>query len=419
MAQKTLSRERCGAKGPGRRAERGEGRPRLKMTSRTRFIAILVSAPIIAFTVIGGILGHAMARADDTYANLRVFNDVVSLIMSNYVEQPNMDNVMRGAMRGLAEGLDSDSAYLTPAQARQAESSDQAGAADVGISLTHQYYLRVVATRDDSPAAKAGIRPGDFVRLVDSRPTRDISALEGQRLLAGAPGSKVKLTLIRGGNTAEPHVVELTREAPQTVDVKSRQQGDGIGYVRVASFGRRVTEQLRSQIATLTKGGATRVIVDVRNTATGDLAEGIAAARLFVPSGTIAVRESRSGGQVKIAAAKGDGAVTVPVTVLVDIGTSGPAEVFAAALAGNKRAELIGEHTVGRTGVQELVKLPDGSALWITSTRYLTPAGEQLQAKGLEPNVPVDQPEGDFGAPAPADAILQRAIEKLTSKKAA
>jgi len=194
------------------------------MTSRTRVIAILVSAPVIAFTVIGGLLGHAMARADDTYANLRVFNDVVSLIMSNYVEQPNMDNVMRGAMRGLAEGLDSDSAYLTPAQVRQAESSDQIGPADVGITLTHQYYLRVVATRDDSPAAKAGIRPGDFVRLVDSRPTRDMSAVEGQRLLAGAAGSKVKLTIIRGGSTTEPHIVELTREAPQTVDVKSRQQ---------------------------------------------------------------------------------------------------------------------------------------------------------------------------------------------------
>jgi carboxyl-terminal processing protease len=389
------------------------------MTSRTRFIAILVSAPVIAFTIIGGLLGHAMARADDTYANLRVFQDVVSLIMSNYVEQPNMESVMRGAMRGLAEGLDSDSAYLTAAQARQAESGEQAGPADVGLSLTHQYYLRVVATRDDSPGAKAGIRPGDFVRLVDSRPTRDMSALEGQRLLAGPPGSKVKLTVIRGGSTAEPHIVELTREAPQTVDVKSRQQGDGIGYVRVASFGRRVTEQLRSQISSLTKAGATRLIVDVRNTAAGELAEGIAAAKLFVPSGTIAVRESRSTGQVKIAAEKGDGSVAVPITLLVDSGTSGAAEVFAAALAGNKRAELIGERTIGRTGVQELVKLPDGSALWITSTRYLTPAGAQLQAKGLEPDVVVDQPEGDFGAPAPADAILQRAIEKLTIKKAA
>jgi carboxyl-terminal processing protease len=389
------------------------------MTSRTRFIAILISAPVIAFTVIGGLLGHAMARADETYANLRVFHDVVSLIMSNYVEQPNMDSVMRGAMRGLAEGLDSDSAYLTAPQVRQFEAGEQAAPADVGITLTHQYYLRVVATRDDSPAAKAGIRPGDFVRLLDSRPTRDMSALEGQRLLAGAPGSKVKLTVIRGGGAAEPHALELTREAPPNVDVKSRQQGDAIGYLRIASFGRRTAEQVRSQIASLTKGGATRLIIDVRNSAAGELTEGIATARLFVGSGTIAVRESRSNGQVKIAAEKGDGVITIPVTLLVDTGTSGPAEVFAAALAGNKRAELIGERTIGRTGVQELVKLPDGSALWITSTRYLTTAGAPLQAKGLEPDVVVDQPEGEFGAPPPPDAILQRATEKLTVKKAA
>ena len=257
------------------------------------------------------------------------------------------------------------------------------------------------------------------MRLVDSRPTRDMSALEGQRLLAGAPGSKVKLTIIRGSSTTEPHIVELTREAPQTIDVKSRQQAAGIGYVRIASFGRRVGEQVRSQIAALTKGGATRVIVDVRNTAGGDLTEGIAAARLFVATGTLAVRESRTGGQVKIAAEKGDGSIAVPVTLLVDTGTSGAAEVFAAALGGSKRAEIIGERTVGRTGVQELIKLPDGSALWITSTRYLTPGGTQLQAKGLEPDVAVDQPEGDFGAPAPADTILQRALERISPKKAA
>jgi carboxyl-terminal processing protease len=388
------------------------------MTSRKRLLAILVSAPVIAFTVVGGFLGQAMARTDDTYANLRVFQDVVSLIMSNYVEQPNMDSVMRGAMRGLAEGLDTDSAYLTQQQVRDLESGTPVGPADVGIVLTHQYYLRVVAARDDSPAAKAGIRPGDFVRVLGSRPTRDMSAFEGQRLLSGAAGTTVKLTVIRG-SAAEPHVVELTREIPPAVEVKSRAQGDSIGYVRVSGFSRRAVDQLRAQVASLTKGGATRFIIDVRNTASGDLAEGIAAARLFVPSGTLTVRETRPAGQEKIAATKGDGAITAPLTVLVDSGTSGAAEIFAAALAGNNRAELIGERTSGRTGTQELVKLPDGSALWITASRYLTPAGTPLQAKGLEPTVIVDQPEGDFGAPAPADAILQRALERLTAKKAA
>jgi carboxyl-terminal processing protease len=321
-------------------------------------------------------------------------------------------------MRGLAEGLDSDSAFLTQPQVRQIESGDQIGPADVGIELTHQYYLRVVSAREDSPAYRAGIRPGDFVRLIDSRPTRDMSAFEGQRLLRGSTGSKVKLTVIRG-SAVEPHIVELMREVAPAPDVKSRMQGDGIGYVRIASFGKRAADQLRTQIASLTKAGATKLIIDVRNTATGDLADGVPSARLFVGSGTLAIRESRPTGQQKIDASKGDGTVTLPVTLLVDTGTSGAAEVFAAALGGNKRAELIGERTIGRAGTQELVRLPDGSGLWITSSRYLTPAAAPIQGKGLEPDVPVDYQDGEFGSPAPADTILQKAIERLTVKKAA
>jgi len=290
------------------------------MTSRTRLLVLFVSAPVIAFAVIGGFLGNVLARSDDTYAHLRVFQDVVSLIMSNYVEQPNLDTVMRGAMRGLADNLDSDSAFLTAPQVRQIESGDQPGPADLGIELTHQYYLRVVAARDDSPAAKAGIHPGDFVRIVESRPTRDMSAFEGSRLLHGAAGSKVKLTIIRG-SAAEPHIVELAREVTAAPDVKSRMQGDGIGYVRVAAFGKRAAEQVRTQVAALAKTGATRLIIDVRNSATGDLAEGVTVARLFVPSGTLAIRDSRAAGQQKLDAVKGDGAIAVQVELLVDAGT--------------------------------------------------------------------------------------------------
>jgi carboxyl-terminal processing protease len=391
------------------------------MTSRTRLIVLVISAPVIAFAVVGAFLGNVMARSDDTYAHLKVFQDVVSLIMSNYVEQPNLDSVMRGAMRGLAENLDSDSAFLTAPMVRQAEGGDRAGAADVGLELTHQYYLRVVSARDDSPAAKAGIRPGDFIRIIESRPTRDMSAFEAQRLMRGAPGTKLKLTVIRG-SAVEPHVVELTREAPAgpaAQEVKGRMQTDGVGYVRIAAFGRRASEQVRTQVAALTKSGATRLIIDVRNAATGDLADGVAVARLFVSNGTLAIRDSKASGQEKLVAAKGDGAFALPVVLLVDNGTSGAAEIFAAALSGNKRAELVGEHTIGRAGTQELIKLPDGSGLWITTSRYLGPDGKPIQGKGLEANVPVDQPEGDFGAPQQTDPILQKALDQLAAKKAA
>lgn len=388
------------------------------MTSRTRLFVLFTSAPVIAFAVIGGFLGNALARSDETFAHLRVFQDVVSLIMSHYVEEPNLPNVMRGAMRGLAEGLDPDSAYLSPQQVRQAENGDRLAPGDVGIELTHQYYLRVVSTREGSPAFKAGIRPGDFVRIIDTRPTRDMSAFEGLRLLHGAPGSKVRLTIIRG-NAVEPHVVDLVREAPSGPDVRGRLEGDGIGYIRIASFGPKAIEQLRAQVATLSKQGASRLIVDVRNATGSNLTEGIAAARLFVPTGILAIRESRTAGQEKILAAKGDRAIVLPTVVLIDTGTSGPAELFAAGLSGNKRAELIGERTLGRATSQELVKLPDGSGLWITASRYLTPAGSALHTKGLVPDISVDQTDAEFGAPEPADTILMKAVERLGVKKAA
>ncbi len=191
------------------------------MTSRTRTLVLAISVPVIAFVVIGGYLGQALAK-DDTYQHLRVFEDVVSLVLNNYVEQVDVSDAMKGAMKGLADGLDPDSAYLTPELAKTVQADAAAmPAADVGLDITRQYYLRVVAARDGSPAARAGLRSGDFIRAIDNRPTRDMSAYEGARLLRGAPGSKVSLLVIRG-NAADPHVVDLVRERPNGADVTSR-----------------------------------------------------------------------------------------------------------------------------------------------------------------------------------------------------
>src|SRR5688572_3803386 len=136
------------------------------MTSRTRLLVLVVSTPVIAFAIIGGFLGQAMAR-DDTYQHLRVFEDVISLVLNNYVEEVDVNRAMKGAMHGLAEGLDADSAYLTPALVKTFD--EQPAPADVGLELTRQYYLRVVSARDGSPAAKVGLRAGDFVRMINDR----------------------------------------------------------------------------------------------------------------------------------------------------------------------------------------------------------------------------------------------------------
>ncbi len=388
------------------------------MSSQFRRVVLWVSAPVIAFALAGGFIGRVAAR-EDTYPHLSVFSEVVKLINERYVEKTDADKVMDGAMRGLADSLDPDSTFLTAAEVKQVEANAPLAAGDVGIDLTRQYWLRIIATRDGSPAAKAGLRTGDYVRVIGDTATREMSVYEGMRRLRGAPGSKVTLTIIRG-NTNDPHVVELTREAVPTVDVTSRTAAPGVGLLRVAAFTSRTAAQARAAVADLARTGATKLVVDVRHTSGGSNEAGLALARLFVASGTLAKREARGSEPVTIATSTGDGSITMPLTLLVDNGTSGAAELFASAIVGNKRAELVGEHTIGRAGEQKLVKLPDGSGLWMTTTKYLTPAGEPLHEKGLAPATAVDAPDVEFGAPEPTtDAILEKALEQLSGKKAA
>ncbi len=385
------------------------------MTSRTRRIVLVVTAPVIAFAIIGGLLEKASAR-QAAYTHLRVFEDVVSLISSNYVEKADLSKVMRGAMRGLAEGLDPDSAYLPIEEARIHESGAKQDAGETGIELTRGYYLRVIAARDGSPAAKAGLMAGDFLRAIDGKPTREMSVYEGARLLRGAPGTKVSLVVIRG-NVVDPHPVDLTREVPAGRDVTGRMEGGTVGCVRIAAFGPGVAKAVASAAGELAKAGASSLLVDVRDTATGSYEAGIDVARLFVASGTVAIKEIRGSARQTIAAAAGDGAVTLPAVLLVNDGTSGAAEIFAAALAGRKRASLVGERTHGRAALQKFVRLPDGAGMIVSNGWFLTPAGEPIHEKGLVPEVVVDVPERDFGArPAATDVILQKGLERIRGK---
>ena len=413
------------------------------MTSKTRLSILLLSTPVLMFVVVGGLIGRASAPSGDTtFRELRVFDDVLRLVISNYVEEVKVDKAMEGALKGLAEGLDPDSAYLNAQQVADIQSGAPLPEGDVGLELTRQYYLRVIAARDGSPAGKAGLQTGDYVRAIDGKPTRDMSVFEGVRLLRGAPGSKVTLTVIRG-NAADPHEVPLVRETPSASVVTGKALTPEVGYVRIVSFREGVVDQVKKQIGDLSRAGSKSLIIDVRHTAEGPLDNGVAVARLFVKSGTLSMKGGREpqkaadkgsdgdkandkNASVKptpsetTSARPGDGAIDLPVQVLVTTGTSGAAEVFAAALDGNKRADLIGEHTLGRAALQKLVKLPENRGLWLTYLRYLTPSGESIQGKGLKPDVEVEDSDAtDFGAPvADTDPILDAALARVAKKAA-
>jgi carboxyl-terminal processing protease len=389
------------------------------MTSRIRAYVLGLSIPVIVFAVIGGYLGQVMAQGDETFRYLRVFEDVVSLVVSNYVEPVDVRKAMGGAMKGLTDGLDPESAFLPPDIVKAVEANTAAGPADVGLDVTRQYYLRIVSARDGSAAAKAGLRPGDFIRAIDNKPTRDMSAIEGARLLQGAVGSKVSLLVIRG-NAADPHVIDLVRERPAALDVTSRMADASTGYIRIPEFTKDTPSRLQQAIDAVTKTGAARLVIDLRGTSRGDLDEGVNAARLFVKDGTLAIRMTRTNQREVIAAQAGDGAVTLPVALLVDPGTSNAAEVFAAALEDDDRADLVGTNTLGRAARQRLVKLPDQSGLWLTYVRYLTPGNDPIHETGLEPDVEVEYPDIEIGAVPPTpDPWLQKALDHLAGRKPA
>ena len=389
------------------------------MTSKTRLSILLLSTPVLAFVIVGGVLGQDRASGDRTFRHLRVFDDVVQLVMSNYVEDVQVDRAMEGAMRGLADGLDPDSAYLDAKQVRAVAAGEALPEGEVGLELTRQYYLRVIAARDGSPAAKAGLQTGDYVRAIDTRATRDMSVFEGSRMLRGPVGTKVILTVIRG-SAAEPHEIVLVREKPAGPAVTSRLLGTDVGYLRVPSFRAGVADELRKQTLELTKSGARSLLIDLRRNAEGPLDNGLAAARLFVKEGTLAVKAGREKtDRTEVTARPNESVTDLPITLLVTTGTAGAAELFIAALDGNGRAEVVGERTIGRAGIQKLVQLPESRGLWLTYARYLTPKGDPIHGKGIDPDVRVEEPDVEFGAAPPEkDVMLDAALEHARKKVA-
>lgn len=393
------------------------------MSPKSRWILIFLSAPLVLVAAVGGLIGPPRAKAapQKGFDQLRVFEDVMSLVTQAYVEDVNADKVMDGAMRGLAESLDPSSAFLPPDEVALVEKNTPLPEGDPGLMITRQFYLRVLGVRDDSSAAKAGLRSGDLIRAIGDTPTRDMSVFTGTRLLRGAVGSSVKLLVIRG-NAAEPHEVALTREKP-ALAVRELVTKDKVAVIRLGSFSAGAADVLRAEADRVSKAGATSIVLDIRGVADGGYDEAMQAARVFLPSGTVAWRAGRDAAQKELVpVAGGRAAITTPLVILQSFGTAGPAEVFAAALSGAARAEIVGERTAGLAAEQRLVKLPQGYGLWMTYRRYFTANGDSILEEGVKPDVVADTPSVEFGEGGPIagssdDAMLAKAIARAKAGK--
>jgi carboxyl-terminal processing protease len=381
------------------------------MSPRSRLLVALVSTALTGYILLGSLLGRVLG--DSTYGQLALFNEVVRLVLEAYVEPVNVDRALAGARMGLTEALDGDSYYLDQEEFRAWQQPARENDADVGLLLTRRLgFLMVVAPRPGSPAEKAGVRPGDIIKSIDARHTRPVAPFVGQRLLRGAPGSVVKLTLLRAGS--DPIEVSLVRERLAPAAVKGRVLEAGTGYVKVPEISGRAAEDLRGEIETLRRAGARRLVLDLRGAAFGAPADGVKVAELFLKGGVVAKLSGTKHPEEVLSADPARSAWDLPVAALVDTGTAGPGELVAAALLDAGRGEVVGQRTFGRAPFQRAVPLPEGG-LVVTVARYSSPKGTAIHGKGVEPSVAVELPEDEEEeAPAPGrDLVLEKALEVL------
>jgi carboxyl-terminal processing protease len=384
------------------------------MSPRSRLVVALLSTALIAYVALGSLLGRVLG--DTSYGQLAIFNEVVRLVLEAYVEPVNLDRAMAGARLGLGDALDGDSGYLDAEEFRLYQQPPHEMDADIGVVLTRRFtFLMVVAARAGSPAEKAGLRTGDILKSIDGRHSRTLQATTGQRLLRGAPGSVVKLAILRAGQ--DPFEVSVVRERLTPAAPSARVLDDGTGYLKIPEFSPNVADEVRSDVETLKRGGAKSLVLDLRDAAFGPPAEGAKVAELFLKGGVVAKLAGTKFAEQVMSADPARSAWDGPLAVLVDTGSAGAAEIVAAALLDAGRASLVGERTFGRAGIQKAVPLPEGG-LVLTVARYSSPKGNLIHGRGVEPTVPVarsipdDTGEGETPA---ADPILDKALEVLKS----
>ena len=252
------------------------------MSFRSKFALVVLSATLALYAVVGGwISTRAQQPTNDPGAQLRIFESVLQHIQNDYVDEPNMEKVRAGALRGLAYGLDPYSTYLTPEQVRDYRASAGNNLAGIGAELSQvASYLYVVSPVKGSPAEQAGVRAGDVIEYIDNKATRDISLYDAKQLLNGAPGTEVKLRILRAN--ARPLTLSVKRGSFKVPPAEAHMEAGKIGVIRVNSLAEGEGAYVRARLQELQKQGAQKIVLDLRSVAGGSLSEGVAVANLFI-----------------------------------------------------------------------------------------------------------------------------------------
>jgi carboxyl-terminal processing protease len=414
------------------------------MNRIARYGILIVSVLIVGWVGVGHVLGRT--ANDKAYKSLQVYSEVLQKIQQDYVDEPNMHLVTTGSLHGLLESLDSESSYFTPREYTEyKEKTANPSTGESGLNLSKRSgYVVVTSVLPDSPADKAGLHSGDFLESIAGFTTREMSVGQAKNLLAGQPGTAVKVGVIRRGRT-DPEEIDIVRQklaAPKLIVQKV--DNDTLAF-RFPTLEAGRAEEVRAHLIEAQKQGISHIILDVRDCGRGVDSEAIAVARMFIPSGTLTTLKGQTVPAEDFTADASKVVWKGPVSVLTDVTTTGSGEVLASSFANTKRGDIVGERTFGLASEQKLIPLEDGAAIILTVADYYNADGKSILEEGVAPtevirasNSSDDDGDGDDSAstagpqkePAPGprplsadDLVLRRALELLhtpvATKKAA
>jgi carboxyl-terminal processing protease len=402
------------------------------MSKSVKTSLLLLSFLILGFAVAGAVGVKASSGNDGAYRQMSVYSEVLSRIRSDYVEDPNIPQVSNGALHGLLEALDSDSSYLSPDEYNAYKRFGQP-VAGIGAAVSKRFgYGDVISVVPGGPADKAGLLAGDIVEALNDKSTREMSVAEFGGLLGGPVGSVVNLSVVRPSK-AQPQKIAITRDAVKYPSATAKMMDGQIGYIRAEGFPKGRAQEIASHIRDFQKNGAKKLILDLRNSGDGDVAEGISTANLFLNHGQIAYVEGQKYPRQNFTADASKAITALPLVVIVNRSTAGAAEIVAGAILDNARGDVLGDKTFGDGSIQKTIDLQDGGALILSIAKYYTPGGKAIQNTSITPNVLVADKADDFIAPEDSDIVpdetekpeppknqpdeqLRRAIEQLTKQ---
>ena len=369
--------------------------------------------------------GEDAATASLPLEDIRTLSEVFGKIKEHYVEDVTDKQLLENAIRGMLSGLDPHSSYL-----------DKEGYQDLRVSTTGEFgglgivvgmeegFVKVISPIDDTPAAKAGIKAGDIIIRLDDKPVKGMSLDDAVKMMRGAPGTKIELTVLRE-KTEKPQKFTLTREKIHVKSVKQRTLDEGFGYVRISQFQDRTGEELRKAISKLkeeNKGGLKGLVLDLRNNPGGLLEQAVEVSDAFITKGKIVSIKGRGGSNTSTRnATPNDYLNGAPIVVLVNGGSASASEIVAGALQDHKRAVLMGSRTFGKGSVQTVVPISNDTAIKLTTARYYTPSDRSIQAEGIEPDIALDnlklaENKGDTGLAPVKEADLEGHLENGAAK---